>query len=451
MADAYAPGQRAGRGAVRAPGLRADQRDDRHHRGGEEPHAAGRAGRRDGGRRGAVQLPGRPAGPGRRGRRGAGAGVRTGLGGRRHAPRVPAGRGGAPDRAAQPAARRPGRRDGARSGAGGHRAGPAAPGARRRSPSWPTCSPAPAGRCSSPAAVPGTPGRQLAALAERVRRAAGHLGGGARALPRAPVVARRLRRVRLAAGRRADRRRRPDGRLGLRAEHVDDAARPAHRPGRRGGPGRPRPRRARRAPAGRGSGSSATPRRRPRDVAAELAARGHTATGYRTAPLRARLAAERPLAGRAVRRRLRRRPDRPADADDRAGRPAARRAGGRRRLRQLHGLPERVPVRAGRARLLLHPGVPVDRPRAGHRDRRRAGPAGPAAGRGARRRRRADGHRRAGHRGPARPADGGRGLRRRRVRRGGAPLRARRPPAGHRALPGHRHRRHRPRLRLRPA
>ena len=38
--------ERHGRRAHRAPGLRADQRDDRHHRGGEEPHAAGRACRR---------------------------------------------------------------------------------------------------------------------------------------------------------------------------------------------------------------------------------------------------------------------------------------------------------------------------------------------------------------------------------------------------------------------
>ena len=103
----------------------------------------------------------------------------------------------------------------------------------------------------------------------------------------------------------------------------------------------------------------------------------------------------------------------------------------------------------GRARLLLHPGVPVDRPRPGDRDRRRAGAAGPAPGRRARRRRRADVRRRAGHRRAARPADGDRGLRRRGVRRGGAPLRPRRAPAGHRPVPGHRHRGHRSRLRLR--
>ena len=46
MADAYARMTRPGRGADRAPGLRADQRDDRHRRGGQEPHAAARAGGR---------------------------------------------------------------------------------------------------------------------------------------------------------------------------------------------------------------------------------------------------------------------------------------------------------------------------------------------------------------------------------------------------------------------
>ena len=43
------------------------------------------------------------------------------------------------------------------------------------------------------------------------------------------MVARHLRRVRLTARRRADRPRRPDRRVGLRAEHVDHAARPPDR------------------------------------------------------------------------------------------------------------------------------------------------------------------------------------------------------------------------------
>ena len=90
------------------------------------------------------------------------------------------------------------------------------------------------------------------------------------------------------------------------------------------------------------------------------------------------------LARRAVRRPHRPGWHRPADAVDRAGRRAAAGADRRGRLRQLHGLPERVPGGPGRGRLLLHPGVPVDRAGAGHGDRRGAGPAGPAGGRRAR-------------------------------------------------------------------
>ena len=132
------------------------------------------------------------------------------------------------------------------------------------------------------------------------------------------------------------------------------------------------------------------------DVAATAAdggrGRRQAGAGYRTAELRDRIAARGPLAGRVLCGQRRRPGDgRPADAVDRAGRPAAGRAGRRGRLGQLHGLPEHVPVGPGRAGLLLHPGVPVDRARARHRDRGRAGPAGPAAGGRARRRRRADG------------------------------------------------------------
>ncbi len=77
------------------------------------------------------------------------------------------------------------------------------------------------------------------------------------------VGAGHLRRVRHPAGRRADHRRRPGRRLGLRAEHVDDAARRADRPGRAGGAGGPGRRRDRRQPAGRPracSGTSEPPR-----------------------------------------------------------------------------------------------------------------------------------------------------------------------------------------------
>ena len=61
------------------------------------------------------------------------------------------------------------------------------------------------------------------------------------------------------------------------------------------------------------------------------------------------------------------------------------------RLRQLPGLPERLPGGARRVRLLHDPGLPVDRARAGHGDRGRAGATGPTPRRRTRRRRRADG------------------------------------------------------------
>ena len=49
----------------------------------------------------------------------------------------------------------------------------------------------------------------------------------------------------------------------------------------------------------------------------------------------------------------------PRDTHDRPRRPAAGRADRVGRLGQLHGLPQHVPGRAGRVRVLLHPGVPV--------------------------------------------------------------------------------------------
>ena len=105
--------------------------------------------------------------------------------------------------------------------------------------------------------------------------------------------------------------------------------------------------------------------------------------------------------------------------------------------------------RARRVRVLLHPGVPVDRAGPGHRDRRGAGAAGPATGGGPRRRRLPDGGRRTGDRRAAGPADGRGRLQRRGLRRRGAPLRPARPPAGHGTFPGDRPRRDRSRLRLR--
>ena len=281
---------------------------------------------------------------------------------------------------------------------------PPAPASRPRrtrpaSTRWPPCSPRPSGRCSSRGAAPAAPApRELEGSAER----AGALlatSAVAKGLFRGePVGPRRERRFRLAAGRRADPRRGPDRRLGLRAQHVDHAARPADRPGREGGPGRPRRRRARRAPAGRPRRGR---RRRPRSRGGRRGARPARRHGRAaTAPPRSAAASPREVRWRDV------------PYEDEAGggridprtltiaarRPAARRADGGGRLRQLHGLPVDVAVGARRERVLLHPGVPVDRPRPGHRDRRRARPAGPAAGGRARRRRRADGRRRAGDR-----------------------------------------------------
>ena len=123
--------------------------------------------------------------------------------------------------------------------------------------------------------------RRAGGARRRVRRAAGHLGRGERAVRRQPVVARRLRRLRLAAGRRADRGRRPDRRLGLRAEHVDDAARRAHRRRRDRRPGRPR-RRARSAHTGRSTSAWSATSARRRARCARLAGCGdprRSATG----------------------------------------------------------------------------------------------------------------------------------------------------------------------------
>ena len=227
-------------------------------------------------------------------------------------------------------------------------------------------------------------------------------------------------------------RRRPDRRLGLHAEHVDHSARPADRPGRHGGPGRPRPGRARRSTTPSTSACVG-------DVA-EAAARGAPAAGAgRARPAAARrrwpggIAAEGPLAGRAVRGRVRRRADRPAHADASRSTTCCRPSGrGRRRLRQLHGLPERCscPCRTRPASA-----SPRRSSRSGSGWPARSAPrwpgrtGSPVAALG-------DGgflmaRGRAGHRGPARPADGDRGLQRRRVRRRGAPLRPGRPPAGH--------------------
>ena len=124
-------------------------------------------------------------------------------------------------------------------------------------------SPRRTGRCSSPAGAPGARAAELANWPAEparcwppprsppgcspARRSLGISGGFASPL-----------------GGRADPRRRPGGRLGLRAEHVDHAARRADRPGRSGGAGRPR-RDPLWAPTGRWTWAcSVTPGRRPR-------------------------------------------------------------------------------------------------------------------------------------------------------------------------------------------
>ena len=117
---------------------------------------------------------------------------------------------------------------------------------------------APARRRADPRAAPGIRRRARRACprsargAARTRRgvrgAARHERRRERALPRQPLVARRLGRVRFTARCAVDPRRRPDRRLGLRAEHVDDPARSPHRAAGDGRASRPRSRRARRAP-----------------------------------------------------------------------------------------------------------------------------------------------------------------------------------------------------------
>ena len=165
------------------------------------------------------------------------------------------------------------------------------------------------------------------------------------------------------------------------------------------------------------------------DVAATAAgrrrARSSRRRGYRDDDLRDRIAARGPLAGRVL-----------------CGR--ARTAGGRIDPRTLSiALDDLLPadrvVAVDSGNFMGYPSMYLSVPDEqgfcftqafqsiglglGHRDRRRAGPAGPAAGGRARRRRRADGGQRAGDRGAAGAAAGRGRLRRPRLRRRGAPLR----------------------------
>ena len=114
--------------------------------------------------------------------------------------------------------------------------------------------------------------------------------------------------VRVAARRRPHRRRRPDHRLGMCAEHVDDAARQPDRAGRDGRAGRPRRDRSRRPPPDR-------PRRRRRRCRDRAGVARRTTPGTATAHRRcARRSPPNPVVPGAVRRPVHRHRDRPAAA-----------------------------------------------------------------------------------------------------------------------------------------
>ena len=239
------------RPAHRAPGTRADQRHDRDHRGGQEPDAAAGAGGRRGRPGGHLQFPDRRGRAGRRGRRGAGTAALHRLGRGRHGPGLPDGHAAAPHRSPGHAAGRAGGRvrPAAATGQPGARAG--SPGGRRGRRAGRAAGHGPAAGLRGRPRGPHRPGpRRPGAAGRGLRRAAGHLGGGQRAVPGQSLGPGRERRVRLPAGRRADHRGRPDRGLGLLAEHVDDAAWQPDRPGHHRGPGGRRPSRDRRAPPG---------------------------------------------------------------------------------------------------------------------------------------------------------------------------------------------------------
>ena len=222
------------------------------------------------------------------------------------------------------------------------------------------------GRCSSPGAARAHARRgRSEALADRCGALLATSRRRQRPVRRQPVVPRHLRRLRLAARRRADPRRRPRRRLGLRAEHVDHAPRPADRPGRAAS-SRSTSTPTRSAPTARStSASSATSARRPRRVAASLRRRRPAGLPHARAGRADRRAR---CAGATCRTTTRATAGahRPADAEHRARRPAAGRARASPSTPATSWATRAMYlVGARRARLLLHPGVPVDRPRAG--------------------------------------------------------------------------------------
>ncbi len=288
-------------------------------------------------------------------------------------------------------------------------------------------------------------GTELRALAAASGALLATSAVAARAVRRRPVVAGDLRRVRHPAGRRADHRRRPGRRLGLRAEHVDHAPRRADRPGRHGSC-RWTWTRTRSARTGRStSACSATSARPPSDVLRGARRAAHRLPHDRG---RRRDRRARPLARRAVRRpdgarRASTRARCPSPLDDLlpAERTVAVDSG------NFMGYPSaylRVPDEHGFCftqgfqsiglGLATAIGAALARP-----DRLTVAALG-------------DGGALMGVAEletvvAAAAPDGRRGLRRPRLRRRGAPLHRRGPR--HRGLPGHRHRRHRPGLRLR--
>ena len=240
MADAYArTSGRVARG-IGAPGLRTHERDDGNHRGGQEPHPDDRDRRR--GERPAVELLRRSTGSRRSSRCGVDARDLCRRRSRNDHRRVHHGRRRPAHRAVEPAARRAGR---------GPRGRVVVPDLDRRSRARPRFG---AGRCAGVGVVvraaPGIRRRSGRSLTRRPRRAPGTRRPHRRAardersregaVPRRPVVARCLRWVRHSPGGRADPRRGRDRRLGLRPEHVDDAARRPDRTRCDGGAGRRR-------------------------------------------------------------------------------------------------------------------------------------------------------------------------------------------------------------------
>ncbi len=245
----------AGQRAFR-PG--ADQCADRHRRGGQEPDAASRAGRRRADRRGEEQLLHRAGRHGACGRCGFGAAAHARLGARGRAacgdPRAAR----SADRGAEHAARRAACIDRLEPAAARTAAGARPPASRpagRRA----------AGRCAEPRAAPAHScrprrgdfrrRRRLGGAGRPCRRAAGDVGVRPRPVRAKSVVGRHQRRLFLAGRRRTDRRKRFHCRLRRKLHPVDHQKGQADRARRGGRAGRYRRAEARLSDAGAGRGA----------------------------------------------------------------------------------------------------------------------------------------------------------------------------------------------------